>query len=552
MSGDRGERRVRIAGLNLLVVGATLVGLHALLAACGNTPWGTYSDDGGPTPEPEGGSSPEGSTGEDGGDASAGDDGNTPIPDGAVLPTGTQLAMGSSFQVDGVTSDGYAIYEDSDAFTLSAVPVKGGVPISIGTIDTTSETTVIGLVVFSWSKVSPTSGAGVLTIWTKANGAHVVSTASQVAGDGLQSVAVSPDGTKVLFYDNMNVAGNEASLALAGTDGADGGKIELASSLNIGDLGCFPVFGFVGSDVVAIYPPLTDGGTSDGGIEYNASVNTYTGPTYTATQVAQNAQCVLAIDPTNTYALYSTTGGLFAQDVAGANTVAIDSAGVFGQFSGAGDAGAGDAGLSVVYTDTTKALKVAPVTPTPTPTTLTAGGFTNVLSISGDGQWALANKSFTGGQNPLWDLYLASATTPATATTLTLTAVVQPVFGFAVDPFTVDSTHVLYSYPPPADGGAGAFPSLYAAPVTGGTPAPLGFTVSSAFGTSGAKIVFDVAGAYGGLDLLANDTSTSAPSTTLVSLVDPMFFLTADRSTIVYTWSYSDISVAGLYAMTAP
>src|SRR5271156_1772336 len=134
MSADRGERRVRIAGLNLLVVGATLVGLHPLLAARGNTPCGTYSDDGGPTPEPEGGSSPEGSTGEDGGDASAGDDGNTPIPDGAVLPTGTQLAMGSSFQVDGVTSDGYAIYEDSDAFTLSAVPVKGGVPISIGTI----------------------------------------------------------------------------------------------------------------------------------------------------------------------------------------------------------------------------------------------------------------------------------------------------------------------------------------------------------------------------------------------------------------------------------
>jgi hypothetical protein len=548
MSADQGERRVRIAGLNLLVLGATLVGLHALLAACGNTPWGTYSDDGGPAPDA--GPAPEGSTGEDAGDASAGDDGNTSLPDGAVLPTGTQLAMGSSFQVDGVTSDDYAIYEDSDAFTLSAIPVAGGTPIPIGTIDTTSETTVIGPVVFSWSKVNPNSGAGTLTIWTKANGTQVVSTASQVVGDGLQSVAVSPDGTKILFYDNMNTAGNEASLALAGTDGTDGatGKIELASTVNIGDLGCFPVFGFVGSDVVAVYPPLTDGGTGDGGIEYNASVNTYTGPTYTAAQIALNAQCVLAIDPTNTYALYSTTAGLFAQDVAGVNTIAIDSTGVFGQFSSGADAG-----VSVVYTDTTKALKLAPVAPTPTPTPLTTGGFTNVLSISGDGQWALANKSFTGGQNPIWDLYLTSATTPvAAATTLTSAAVVQPVFGFAVDPFTVDSTHVLYSYPPPADGGAGAFPSLYAAPVTGGTPVPLGFTVSSAFGTSGAKIVFDVAGAYGGLDLLANDTSTSDPSTTLVSLVDPMFFLTADRSTIVYTWSYSDISVAGLYAMTAP
>jgi hypothetical protein len=550
MSADRGERRVRIAGLNLLVLGATVVAVHALLAACGNTPWGTYPEDGGPPLEPEGGSSsPEGSTGEDGGDASTGDDGNTPIPDGAVLPTGVQLAMGSSFQVDGVTSDDYAIYEDSDLGTLNAVPVAGGAPISILTLDPSSVTTVVGTVVFSWSKVSPTSGAGTLTIWTKANGVQVVSTASQVAGDGLQSVAVSPDGTKVLFYDNMNIAGNEASLALAGTDGADGatGKIELASALNIGDLGCFPVFGFVGSNVVAVYPPLTDGGSSDGGIEYNASVNTYTGTTYTAAQIAQNAQCALAVDPTNTYALYSTTGGVFARDVAGSNTIAIDSTGVFGQFSGGGDAG-----LSVIYTDTTKALKLAPVTPAPTPTTLTTGGFTNVLSISGDGQWALANKSFTGGQSPIWDLYLASATTPGMPTTLTSTAVVQPVFGLAIDPFTVDSTHVLYSYPPPPDGGAGAFPSLYAAPVTGGAGVPLGFTVSSAFGTSGAKAVFNVAGAYGGLDLLANDTSTSDPSTTLVSLVDPMFFLTANKKTIVYTWSFSPASVSGLYAMPAP
>jgi hypothetical protein len=274
-------------------------------------------------------------------------------------------------------------------------------------------------------------------------------------------------------------------------------------------------------------------------------VNTYIGSTYTATQIAQNAQCALAVDPTNTYALYSTTAGLFAQDVAGSNTIAIDGTGVFGQFS------ASDAGLSVVYTDTTKALKLAPVAAAPTPTTLTTGGFTNVLSVSGNGQWALANKSYTGGQTPEWDLYLASATTPGNATTLTSSVVIQPPFGFGCDPFTVDSTHALYSYPPP-DGG-GAYPSLYAAPVApGGTPVPLGFAFSSAFATSAAKVVFNANGAYGGLDLLSTDTSTSAPSTTLVSLVDPMFFLTADRSTIVYTWSYSDVSVAGLYAMAAP
>ena len=133
-----------------------------------------------------------------------------------------------------------------------------------------------------------------------------------------------------------------------------------------------------------------------------------------------------------------------------------------------------------------------------------------------------------GTPPPSWDLYLASATTPGQADTLTSAVVLQPAFPQAVDPFTADSTHALYSYPAPAEGGAGVFPSLYAAPTSTGTGVELGFTnapsvgsPSSAFATSGSKIVFTASGAFGGLDLLAADTSSSTAPTPLVNLADP-------------------------------
>jgi hypothetical protein len=54
------------------------------------------------------------------------------------------------------------------------------------------------------------------------------------------------------------------------------------------------------------------------------------------------------------------------------------------------------------------------------------------------------------------------------------------------------------------------------------------------------------------MDLLSADTASTNPPTAIVSLVDPLFFLTAGKDKIVYTWSYADVSVAGLYAMPTP
>jgi hypothetical protein len=553
---------MKAAGLNFLVMTAAFAALHTLLAACGNTPWGTipFSQDANPPPGTESGTPPSSEGGGGGNDAGEdANDGSVTIPDGAILPIGTQLATGTSFSVNGVTSDGFVIYEDSDAMTLNAIPVTAQgmpAPTVIGTVGDDTVAIVMGPVVFFWSAVDENTGSGALSIWTHSNGLQKLSTASQEATDGLQAAAVSTDGTKVLFYDNTNAAGNVSTLTLAGTDGPDGstGKIALAPNVNIGDPGCFPVFAFVGSDVAAVYElaGASDGGTSPAdagtGIQYTGTLNTFAHPGFTAVPHDDQAQCALAVDPTGTTFLYSASSGLYTWTTgSGANQ--IDPAGVFGQFA------ASDGGLSVVYTNDSKALAQANVA-APTPTTLATGSFTNVLAISPDGQWALANKTIenlnAGTPPPSWDLYLASATTPGSAATLTSSAVLQPAFPQAIDPFTADSTHALYSYPPPADGGAGVFPSLYAAPTATGVGVGLGFTVGSAFATSGSKIVFNAAGAFGGLDLLAVDTASSTAPTPLVNLVDSVFFLTAGKDKIVYTWSYDDVPAAGLYAAPTP
>ena len=193
-----------------------------------------------------------------------------------------------------------------------------------------------------------------------ATGLQVVSTASQVVGDGLQSVAVSPDGTKVLFYDNMNAAGNAATLTLAGTDGPDGatGKIALTPSLNIGDTGCFPVFAFAGSDVAAVYEVA-------GALGWRDQLRRWwkRSPLHRDAQHVSRARATPPLRSTTrmrsapsrstrrapTLPLFDELRALAHGRSRPAPTVAIDPAGVFGQFSAASDGG-----LSVVYTDTTR------------------------------------------------------------------------------------------------------------------------------------------------------------------------------------------------------
>jgi hypothetical protein len=228
-----------------------------------------------------------------------------------------------------------------------------------------------------------------------------------------------------------------------------------------------------------------------------------------------------------------------------AKAITLDAKGVWGQFA----AGGADAGLSVVYTDKTAALKRVVAAANSTPVVLVPSGLHDVQALSPDGTWVLASNVVNPGSSPpISDLYLASATTAGTATPLVATAIASPV---GTDWFTADSSHALYGSATSSAAGV-ASTALYTVATSGGTPTQLSSNVGVAFATSGGKIVFDANDDLGGYDLLSQDTSQSGAPTLLVSVADEAFFLTAAKDMIVYTWSFTSDGTAGLYAMPVP
>src|SRR5580692_8747818 len=57
-------------------------------------------------------------------DTGTGEDGGG-VPEGGVAPHGTQLAVSPNLLINGVTSDGYAVYTDTSAMTYNAVSLSG-------------------------------------------------------------------------------------------------------------------------------------------------------------------------------------------------------------------------------------------------------------------------------------------------------------------------------------------------------------------------------------------------------------------------------------------
>jgi hypothetical protein len=150
----------------------------------------------------------------------------------------------------------------------------------------------------------------------------------------------------------------------------------------------------------------------------------------------------------------------------------------------------------------------------PAPITLVASGIAGFRTKSPDDKWVLGY-SMIDTSADLSDLYLASATTAGTPTTLTTMFTAGL---FSSDGFTADSSHAIY-YTDIDTTGVGNF---FTAATSGGAPVPLGTNVWLHYAGTGAKVVFN--DNYNGTDFTTDirlaDTSQAAAPTVLVTPAD--------------------------------
>jgi len=499
-------------------------------------------DSGGVTPGDDGGANPDSAAG------------NPPLPDGSILPHGSLLVPGTALVLDGVTSDDYVIYTDeSSATTNTAYALSlaaGSKPITLGAVDPNNDVYVSGKVVFLGTS-SDKNGIGGASVWTSAATAPAaLSTSTAVSQGGVFSV--SADGAHIAFLDAINETALTSAIAVAGTDGTE--KTTLVPSVDVGDDVCFPEIVLAGTYAVAAYCPVGDAGAPDAGEPdggtnpYVGTVSSFAGPTaWTLAPIASSVQTVFSVDQAGAKVVVNGASGTELYPIGGGGALPIDANGEIGAVTFSPGLFTKD-GSHLLYTTNAQALERAATATPVSPVQLAAAGtFADVFTLSPDENWAIGmlNPDPTSGT----DLYLSSATTAGSPVTLSAATT----SGIQGDPFTVDSSHVLFFTALGQSGG-----SFNAVAVSGsGTPTVLGANVLTDFATSAAKVVFnDNYGGAGGstnaADLHGVDTSLTAAPTLLVTQADPSFAVNAEKTLIVYTWSYTPGASAGLWTLAAP
>ncbi len=500
-------------------------------------------------------------TGAGGGDSAAPLDGGTKeggteagvqctLPDGGVFPVGTQLVKGANLSVGGVTGDGYAAYVDTMANAIFAVPIApaggdAGAPVMVSTNDGSGFET-LGNAVLAWTGATQSSGlsVGAMTLWTAANGLQAnIATGSLGPNNQVSGwVAVSSDNKYVLYFDNASSLGGTADLYAAGTDGTR--KTRLVAGVAISQQ-CTPQVGFAGDYAVASYctsVPTSDGGTSSLPV---ATITAWSGTGWTTSApVSASAYPSWSTDGKGLVA-YANTAGFYVYTAATDGSTLIDAAGSSGLFT--------SDSASIVYSAAGGSIRRSTVASPSPQVVLPAGdagsGYLGLVALSGDDGHLLTYKTFDPNTGFI-DLYLSPTAPGSTAIPLS-SAVTSAVYG---DPFTADGTHALFF----ANLNSSLVGDYDEMAVTGSTPAKLGSVAWEGFATTAAKVLFNdnwVADSTGSgrADLEAVDTSAATPTVTkLVSQADAFFYLSADKSKVVYTWSYCAGSQAGLYVTSSP
>jgi hypothetical protein len=507
------------------------------IASGSSSSGGTGSSSGSSSGSTSGSSSGSGSS------SSSGSGSGSSSGSGPGGPTGNHLlATANLLEVGAVTSDGYAIYTDMSDASVWALPVTGGTPQKIAS-NVGSYTLIIadGPVALIWANINGTTNVGQLIAWTAAKGAHTLSAASSFGG------SLSKDQSHFIFFDVSSTTGT--SIAVAGVDGT--GKTQLVPLAAVSTQ-CPPAIGWAGNDAIAAYCTVTPPADAGAG---SAIVARYTGASWTPIDISTSAYSSFAGNQAGDHVVFFDTAGLESYAVGTGTTTLLDAAG--DSFVITPD------GTRVVYgTHTGSVVGPFKITPIASASPATLGsGITAFTSISPNGNWVLGftQESTTNLTNTI----LASVITGGTPTTL----VASPTSALFGDSFTTDSRFAIYTDTVTATttaSGSVTTGHLNVVALGPGTP-PMALANGAWQDAAGpgSKVVFNQNWAapanlgFGTADLSEVDLSAAVPTAhPLVLRADANFFLTADRSTIVYSYSTGasgqPTAASGLWAMPVP
>ncbi len=312
--------------------------------------------------------------------------------------------------------------------------------------------------------------------------------------------------------------------------------------------------------MVAAYCPIAagatglDAGEPDGGTTTDLGiVSSYAAASnWASATLATNVQTTYSVDRAGTSVVVNSAAGTQVYPVAGGGKgVTLDATGALGEVTSRPGVFTSD-GSHFLYTTDVQALNLAPIvfppgTASPPLQLAAPGTFGDIDAVSGDGNWLVGPLNVDPNSGDT-DLFLASATKPGTPIALSSATSA----GFNGDLFTADSSHVIY-----LTAIAQGVGTLNAAPVAGPTsnPTALGTNALQSLATTGAQVVFSANfnstanTDNGAADLFAVDTSTMAAPTLLVTQADPIFALNAEKTLVVYTWSYAPGANAGLWTL---
>jgi hypothetical protein len=515
-----------------IVPGTTcLATIVPLLAACGSS-----------TSNNAGGSPTDGGSGTDAGSAQdsgmpSGDGSADAAPNcGAVPPSGTQIvAAPTQLVVQGLTTDGkYVLYADTNAQTLSVVPVAGGQAVMVGPFTIQGGFTFAaragGAVYFSSG--SPQTNIATLTAWTPGVGpVEIAKNAALVGG-----FDISPDGSLVAYFATSD--GNTGVLTVSTADG----KTQTPLAMNVDLQNCPADAQFVQPDpssppvLVAAYcdQSSADAGGAPGGlVGPPETIATFAGAGFTKTAIGtfdeMTVPFTILVDPKGTQLLLSGASGLALYPIAGGTPKTVDANAVANSalFASNGD---------VVYSTSGGAVNRYS-TATGMATTLLATGSYSVQTLSLDGNWMQLSQNVnqtTGGS----DVFLASATAAGMATSEWTMQTANP------NGFTSDSRFEFFAVSSATLQSMTA--DLYASPVTGGALGKVA-TVAGAVALAGSSIaVADNYRTAGTTDIEVIDLSNPTAKKTLVTQADPTMKVTPTNR-IVYSWYCELNAMAGLW-----